>query len=130
MLKEATILIVAATCLTFACSAAGSGYRSPEHSQLTYSFTCAGGGSGHATYHRKGAPSVGGTLTLWVNGQYIHSHSAISSLMGTHNLETISASCEDGRVAVFLTLWHVEKQQSVSLTAHVDEQGEATITGP
>ena len=130
MLKERTILAVAAACLDFSHTAVGSGYRSPAHSQMSYSFTCPGGGSGHATYHRKGPPSVGGTLTLWVNGRYIHDHSTISGLMSTHNLETISASCEDGRVVVFLTLWHVEKQRSVNLTAHVDEQGQATISGP
>ena len=124
------IFATAFACMVATGTVVASGYRSPAHSQLSYSFTCPGNASGHATYQRKGYPAKGGILTLWVNGQDLHGHSGIAPLMHTHNLQAISASCEDGRAVVFLELWDLAAQKVVRLTVHVNEQGQAQVAGP
>lgn len=128
-MKNAFLLGAIASGLV-ATSLWASGYGAPAHTQLSYSFTCPGGASGHANYHRKGYPATGGTLTLWVNGQDVHSHPAILPLMGTHVVQAITAACEGARAVVFLELSDPAEAKTATLTVHVDDQGHARVDWP
>lgn len=122
----ATKSIVLAILVLFAVPAQASGYRPPVHSQLTYSFTCPSGSSGHITYTKDFVTDPSSRLTIWVNGNYIQEKPDIASALNVRNIEQVQASCAgDGTVIVVETFdpSRPGDQDVQRVTLHVDLAG-------
>ena len=79
-------------------SAGASGYLSPAHSQLTYSFTCPSGASGHITYSKdfvitESSLDRDSRLSIWINGKYVHNEPQFADALKATNIEQVQASC-------------------------------------
>lgn len=74
-------------------AATASGYRPPAHSQLTYSFTCPSGTSGHITYTKDFVSEARSHLRIWVNGNYVHEVPGVAEALKVRNIEQVQASC-------------------------------------
>jgi hypothetical protein len=79
-----------------------SGYRQPAHSQLTYSFTCPSGTSGHITYTKDFVTEPRSRLEIWVNGKYIHELPHVAQALKVRNIEQVQASCEGDTTVIFV----------------------------
>jgi hypothetical protein len=100
MAKKFIVLVLA---VTMFCSAAhASGFRPPAHSQLTYSFTCPSGASGHISYTKDFVTDPTSAFSIWVNGQYIQDDPKLSKELHGKNIEQVLATCEGDNTAIFL----------------------------
>ena len=103
-MKLRTVLPLLAV-LTCAPSANASGYRSPAHSQLSYSFTCQSGSSGHIIYTRDTLGGQASSLRMWVNGSYIDEAPEVSKALLGRNIEQIQASCTTDQTLVIVSVF-------------------------
>ena len=118
------VLVVALA--SVAGTTGASGLRSPAHAQLTYSFSCPSGASGHLSYARNAPPHEQTHFTLWVNGSYLHNDPKVASLLSGKNLESVAASCDGDTTVIFVTTWDVQPQQKSIVTIYVDRAGKVT----
>ena len=117
---------VAVTSLLFASAAGASGYRPPEHSELSYSFTCPSGASGHLRYVVDFVTEFTPKLTMWVNGQYIQDDPMISAGLRGKNIEQLQASCGGESTLVILQTFDPETSKLSRFTISVDRSGTVT----
>jgi len=124
MMKQRSLVGVAG--LLFVSAAAASGYRPPAHSDLTYSFTCPSGASGHLRYVVDFQTEFNSKLTMWVNGQHIHDDPMVSAGLGARSVEQLQASCGGDSTLVFLMVFDPEKSKTSRFTITVDRSGAVT----
>lgn len=101
LLDTITAALLAAV-LVLPMVAGASGYRQPAHSQLSYSFTCPSGTSGHVTYTKDFVSEPSSRLHIWVNGKYIHDLPQVARALQARNIEQVQASCEGDTTVVFV----------------------------
>jgi len=109
-----------------------SGYRSPAHSQLTYSFTCPAGTSGHLSYSKDFVDVQTSRLTIWVNGKYIHDDAKLAALLDGKNIEQVQASCGAGETLIFVETFQPGAKEGTGLkviTIYVDSSGNISSVG-
>lgn len=107
-----------------------SGWRSPAHAQLNYSFTCPGGASGHASYSLDASDARRSSeLRIWVAGSYIQNDPKVASFLASEHIESVSASCEGENTLIALVTWNIEKQRQQTVTIYVDQAGKVVAAG-
>ena len=109
-----------------------SGYRPPAHSQLTYSFTCPTGTSGHLSYTKDFVDEHTSRLTIWVNGKYIHDDAKLAALLDGKNIEQVQASCGAGATLIFVETFQPGAKEGTGLrviTIYVDSSGNISSVG-
>jgi hypothetical protein len=79
-----------------------SGPQVPIHAQLSYSFTCPSGASGHLSYTQDSAEKPSSQLSLWVNGSYIHSDSRLVTALHGKSIDQLLGGCEGEKTTVML----------------------------
>ena len=112
--------------------AAASGYRTPAHSQLTYSFTCPSGTSGHIAYTRDFVDAPASRLQIWVNGKYIHEVPHLAAALKVRNIEQVQASCEGDSTLLFVETFEPSRGEGKSLEVvhiFVDRAGNVAPDG-
>ena len=122
--RNAFMLLVAILALPAPASA--SGYRQPAHSQLTYSFTCPSGSSGHISYTRDFVAAPSARLEIWVNGKYLHGLPQVAQALQVRNIEQVQASCEGDSTVIFIETFEPtrgEGKQLKVVTLFVDRDG-------
>ncbi len=130
MPKNLLVLVLAATML---CSGAhASGFRPPAHSQLSYSFTCPSGASGHIRYTKDFVTDPTSAFSIWVNGHYIQDDPRLSKELHGKNIEQVQASCEGDHTAIFLLTFQPgasEDFPSRSVMIQIDRSGKVGSVG-
>lgn len=101
-LKKALFTLGLLAVPALASPVVASGFRDPAHSQMTYSFTCPSGASGHVSYTKDFERSPSSRLTIWVNGKYIHELPHIAAQLKVRNIEKVGASCEGDNTLLYL----------------------------
>ncbi len=114
---------MAMTGLLFVSVANASGFRPPAHSNLVYSFTCPSGASGHLRYVVDFTTEYSSSLTLWVNGQYLHEDPSVVGALRGRNVEQLQASCEGDRTRVWVHTFNPESVEQGTVTIDVDRTG-------
>ena len=107
-----------------------SGYRPPAHSQLTYSFTCPSGTSGHIAYTRDFITEPSSRLSIWVNGKYIHEVPHIAAALKVRNIEQVQASCQGDTTVIFVETFEPSRGEGKYLNVvpiFVDRAGNASL---
>ncbi len=130
MLKTFPALILAVT--MFCSGAHASGFRPPAHSQLTYSFTCPSGASGHISYTKDFVTDPTSAFSIWVNGHYIQDDPRLSNELRGKNIEQVQASCEGDHTAIFLLTFQPgasEEFPSRRVMIQIDRSGKVGSVG-
>ena len=131
MTKKFLVPVLAITMLSSAAHA--SGFRPPAHSQLTYSFTCPSGTSGHISYTKDFVTDPSSALSIWVNGRYIQDDPRLSKELHGKNIEQVQASCEGENTAIFLLTFQPgasEESRSKSVMVQIDRSGRVRSVVP
>ena len=113
-------------------AAQASGYRPPAHSQLTYSFTCPSGTSGHISYAKDFVSAPTSRLHIWVNGQYVHEAPEVAAALKVRNIEQVQASCEGDRTVIFVETFQPEAgegKQLKTVPLFIDRAGNVSAVG-
>lgn len=107
-----------------------SGYRPPSHSQLSYSFTCPSGSSGHISYTRDFASEPQSRLEIWVNGRYVHADAGVAAALAVRNIEQVQASCEGDTTLILIETFQSgadEGKRLATVSLFVDRDGKVTL---
>lgn len=94
--------VVAIAFLAATGSAQATGMKAPTHSQLTYSFTCPSGASGHVSYMKDFGSKQTSELRRWVNGNYLQDDPRIADGIKGRNIEQLDVGCEGDRTIILL----------------------------
>lgn len=116
--------------MAITAGANASGYRPPAHSELSYSFTCPSGASGHLRYVIDFAAESSRRLTLWVNGRYLQDDPALAAALRGKNIEQLQASCEGDNTLLILRTFAPDADEPAALgwvQVHVDRAGATTV---
>lgn len=109
-----------------------SGYRPPAHSQLTYSYTCPSGTSGHIAYSKDFTDAPRTRLTIWANGRYLHEDAGLAQALAVRHIEQVQASCEGDTTVLFIETFEPSRGEGRMLrmlTVYVDRAGTARLAG-
>lgn len=122
LIKRLALLAIAVAPL----AASASGYRPPAHSQLTYSFTCPSGSSGHITYTKDFVEKATSRVQIWVNGKYVHDVPEIAEALNVRHIEQVQASCEGDSTLIIVETFDPprgEGKELTTVTFSVDRAG-------
>jgi hypothetical protein len=113
--KKAYFALGLISAASLASPLGASGFRAPAHSQMTYSFTCPSGASGHVSYTKDFDQEPTSRLTIWVNGKYIHEAPHIAAQLKVRNIEKVGASCEGDNTLVYLQTFDPSREEGKGL---------------
>ena len=116
-------ILAAIAGLLIASVATASGLRPPAHSNLSYSFTCPTGASGHLSYVIDFATDFSPKLTIWVNGRYIHEDQEVTEAIRGHNVQQLLASCGEDQTRIWLRTYNPGDVDTGIVTIDVDRAG-------
>src|SRR5688500_3698796 len=100
MTRSSSLSLLALMFVPLAASA--SGIRQPSHSQLTYSFTCPSGSSGHVSYTKNFVAEATSRFEIWVNGKYVHEVPHVAAALKVRSIEKVHASCGADSTLLFV----------------------------
>ncbi|MFC0682921.1 hypothetical protein ACFFGH_34265 [Lysobacter korlensis] len=127
--KKVLVALGFAITTTAAFPSVASGFRAPAHSQMTYSFTCPSGTSGHVSYTKDFDREPSSRLTIWVNGKYVHEVPHVAAELKVRNVEKVGASCEGDNTLLYLQTFDPSRGEGKELKVvylHVNRAGEVS----
>jgi hypothetical protein len=118
--------------LSASAFAQSPGPQPPTHAQNSYSFTCPSGASGHMSYTRDLPVGLPAQLSIWVNGEYIHAESRITSALKGKTIDQLRGGCDGEKTYVIMEVSNQPQKpgdNSSWITVLVDRTGHVTWVG-
>lgn len=129
VMKNVAVLVALAVGST---STLAAGPQSPNHAQMSYSFTCPSGASGHMSYSEDSSDKQQIQLNIWVNGRYLQSEPRVVAALRGKHIEQLLAGCEGEKTTVLLRVSAENKLASSApawITVLVDRTGQVVWVG-
>lgn len=132
MLVKKNVAVLIMLAVGSASTLAAGGPQPPNHAQISYSFTCPSGASGHMSYSEDSTDKQLTQLNIWVNGRYLQGEPRVVAAVQGKHIDQLLGGCEGEKTTVLLrvsTANKLESNQPVWVTVLVDRSGQVVWVG-